>query len=263
MAETSRHDAWQAGESYDVYMGRWSRRVAPLFLARIGADPGLDWLDVGCGTGALSSAILALCDPLEVVGVDQSEAHVAWTAAHVDDGRARGGVADAAHLPSVTVDVTVSGLVLNFLPDAGAALGAMCERAPAGVVAAYVWDYADRMDLMRHFWNVAVTLDPAADFDETVRFPICHPDRLRALWEDGGLTEVAVGAIDVPTVFRDFDDYWAPFLGGQGVAPAYVMSLDEQRRQELRERLRASVPVVGDGTVRLMARALAVRGRTG
>ena len=197
------------------------------------------------------------------MGVDQSEAHVAWAAANVDDNRARFVVADAAHLPAVAVDVVVSGLVLNFLPDAGAALGAMCERAPAGVVAAYVWDYADRMDLMRHFWNVAVTLDPAADFDETVRFPICHPDRLRALWEDGGLTEVAVGAIDVPTVFRDFDDYWAPFLGGQGVAPAYVMSLDDQRRQELRERLRASVPVAGDGTVRLMARALAVRGCTG
>lgn len=254
---------WADGDAYELYIGRWSRLVARDFLRWLSPGPRLRWLDVGCGTGALSSAILALCDPREVVGVDKSEAHVAWTAAHVDDGRARFVVADAAHLPSVTVDVVVSGLVLNFLPDAGAALGAMCERAPAGTVAAYVWDYADRMDLMRHFWNVAVTLDPAADFDETVRFPICHPDRLRALWEDGGLTEVAVGAIDVPTVFRDFDDYWAPFLGGQGVAPAYVMSLDEQRRQELRERLRASVPVAEDGTVRLMARALAVLGRTG
>ena len=252
---------WGDGDAYELYVGRWSRLVARHFLRWVGAGPRLRWLDVGCGTGALSAAILAQCDPVEVVGVDQSGAHVAWTAAHLDDHRARFSVADAAHLPAITVDVVVSGLVLNFLPDAGAAVRAMCERAPAGTVAAYVWDYAGRMDLMRHFWDAAGSLDPAAAVDEAVRFPICHPDRLRALWQDAGLTDVAVEAIDVPTVFRDFDDYWAPFLGGQGVAPAYAMSLDEERRQELRERLRATVPAAEDGTVRLIARALAVRGR--
>ena len=254
---------WANGDAYELYVGRWSRLVARDFLSWVGAGPRRRWLDVGCGTGALSAAIVAQCDPLEVLGVDQSEAHVAWTAAHVDDHRARFVVADAGHLPAVTVDVVVSGLVLNFLPDAGAALEAMRARAPAGVVAAYVWDYAGRMDVMRHFWDAAVSLDPAADLDEGARFPICHPDRLRALWEGAGLADVAVHAIDVPTVFRDFDDYWAPFLGGQGVAPAYAMSLDEERRRQLRERLRATVPASEDGTIRLVARALAVRGHAG
>jgi trans-aconitate methyltransferase len=254
---------WADGDAYELYVGRWSRLVARDFLRWVGAGPRLRWLDVGCGTGALSAAILDRCDPIEVVGVDRSEAHVAWTAADVDDDRARFLVADAADLPAVTVDVVVSGLVLNFLPDAGAALEAMCERAPAGTVAAYVWDYAGRMDLMRHFWEAAGSLDPDARLDEAARFPICHPDRLGALWQDAGLGDVEVQAIDVPTVFRDFDDYWAPFLGGQGVAPAYAMSLDEESRQQLRDRLRETVPVAEDGTVRLMARALAVRGRTG
>jgi SAM-dependent methyltransferase len=254
---------WADGDAYELYVGRWSRLVARHFLRWVGAGPGLRWLDIGCGTGALSAAILAQCDPVEVVGVDPSEAHVAWTAAHVVDQRARFLVADAAQLPAVTVDVVVSGLVLNFLPDAGAALGAMCERAPAGIVAAYVWDYAGRMDLMRHFWDAAGSLDPAAAIDEAARFRICHPDRLGALWRGAGLADVAVDAIDVPTVFRHFDDYWAPFLGGQGVAPAYAMSLDEDRRQQLRDRLEATVPVAEDGTVRLIARALAVRGRAG
>ena len=254
---------WADGDAYELYVGRWSRLVARDFLRWVGAGPRLRWLDVGCGTGALSAAILAECDPLEVVGVDRSEAHVAWTSAHVHDDRARFAVADAADLPAVTVDVVVSGLVLNFLPDAGAALRAMRERAPAGTVAAYVWDYAGRMDLMRYFWDAAGSLDPDSGLDEALRFPICHPDRLRGLWEDAGFADVAVQAIDVPTVFRDFDDYWAPFLGGQGPAPEYAMSLDEERRQQLRERLRATVPVAEDGTVRLIARALAVRGRAG
>lgn len=254
---------WADGDAYELYVGRWSRLVARNFLSWVGAGPRRRWLDVGCGTGALSAAILAHCDPIEVMGVDRSEAHVAWTAAHVDDDRARFVVADATQLPAVTFDVVVSGLVLNFLPDAGAALDAMRERAPAGVVAAYVWDYAGRMDLVRHFWDAAGTLDPSAARDEAARFPICHPERLRDLWQDAGLVDVAVQAIDVPIVFRDFDDYWAPFLGGQGVAPAYVMSLDEERRLKLREHLQATVPVADDGTVRLVARALAVRGRAG
>lgn len=254
---------WANGDAYELYIGRWSRLVAREFLTWVAAGPRRRWLDVGCGTGALSAAILAQCDPTEVVGVDRSEAHVAWTAAALHDERARFLVADAAHLPEVTVDVVVSGLVLNFLPDAGAALAAMRQRAPAGVVAAYVWDYAGRMDLMRYFWDAAGALDPSAALDEAARFPICHPDRLRTLWEDAGLTDVAVRAIDVPTVFGDFDDFWAPFLGGQGPAPEYAMSLDEERRLQLRERLRATVPVAADGAIRLIARALAVRGCAG
>ena len=93
---------WADGDAYELYVGRWSRLVARDFLRWVGAGPGLRWLDVGCGTGALSSAILAQCDPVEVVGVDQSEAHVAWTAADIDDDRARFLVADAARLPEVT-----------------------------------------------------------------------------------------------------------------------------------------------------------------
>jgi hypothetical protein len=137
----------------------------------------------------------------------------------------------------------------------------MRDAAPHGLVAAYVWDYAGRMELMRHFWNAAVALDSTAEeLDEGVRFPICHPDRLEAVWRDAGLSDVASRPIDVPTVFRDFDDYWSPFLGGQGPAPAYAMSLNAEDRRALRERLRARLPMADDGSIRLTARAWAVRG---
>jgi hypothetical protein len=115
---------------------------------------------------------------------------------------------------------------------------------------------------MRHFWDAAGSLDPAAlPLDEGRRFPICRPEPLAALFRDAGLAEVDVRALDVPTVFRDFDDYWTPFLGGQGPAPGYCSSLDEARRTTLRERIRARLPVQPDGRIPLTARAWAARGR--
>jgi hypothetical protein len=133
---------------------------------------------------------------------------------------------------------------------------------PEGLVAAYVWDYAGKMELMRHFWNAAVELDRAAmELDEGRRFPLCQPSPLTELFTQAGLREVQVLPIDVPTRFRDFDDYWTPFLGGQGPAPGYAMSLSEERREVLRDRIRARLPIASDGSIELIARAWAVRGR--
>lgn len=255
---------WASGGSYESYMGRWSRVVAVRFLDWLGAEPRQRWLDLGCGTGALTAAVLARCDPVEVVGVDPSEDYVAWATAHVDDDRARFVVGDAARLPAGSPDVVVSGLALNFVPDPDAALAAVRWRAPEATMAAYVWDYAGRMELLRRFWDAAVVLDPAAaDLDEGARFPMCRPERLEALWHDAGLRDVTTAAIDVDAVFAGFDDYWTPFLGGQGPAPGYVASLDDRHRAELRERVLGSLPVAPDGSVTLTARAWAVRGRPG
>ena len=128
-------------------------------------------------------------------------------------------------------------------------------------MAAYLWDYAEGMQMMRRFWDAAAALDPAAqEQDEGRRFPLCRPGPLRALFEEAGLRSVEVAAIEVPTVFRDFDDYWTPFLSGQAPAPGYCMSLNEDRRAALRERLRTSLPAEPDGRIRLTARAWAARG---
>ncbi len=246
------------------YVGRWSQLVAREFLAWLNVPPGSRWLDVGCGTGALSQTILAVTSPAALRGVDASEGYVAYAREQVRDSRATFAVADARALPEETAayDAVVSGLVLNFVlePERAAAEMARVAR-PGGVVAAYVWDYAGQMQLMRHFWDAAVALDPAAyDLDEGVRFSLCRPEPLMALFRNAGLGDVAVRAIDVPTVFRDFDDYWSPFLGGQAPAPGYAMSLDEERRAALRERIRAGLPFAPDGSIHLTARALAVRG---
>jgi hypothetical protein len=129
-------------------------------------------------------------------------------------------------------------------------------------VGAYVWDYAGRMDLIRRFFDVAIELDPAAiEADEGPRFPICRPGPLGEALVAAGLSAVEVRAIDIPTVFRDFDDYWTPFLSGVGVAPAYAMRLEETHRDALRDRLRATLPTKPDGSIHLLARAWAARGR--
>lgn len=255
-------DVWAAGDAYEAYVGRWSRRVAEAFLHRLDVPSGARWLDAGCGTGALTAAILATEDPAEVVGVDPSEGFLTTARARIDDGRATflAGDAQALPLPDNRVDAVVTGLVLNFVPDPGAAVAEFVRvTVPGGTTAAYVWDYAEGMGMMRQFWDAAALHDPAAA-DEGPRFPLCRPEPLRRLWDAAGLHDPTVTAIEVPTVFADFDDYWTPFLGGQGPAPAYVMSLPEDERAALRELLRARLPARPDGSIPLTARAWAIWG---
>src|SRR5204863_7587772 len=175
-------------------------------------------------------------------------------------------VADARALPvkDHSVDAVVSGLVLNFVPEPELALAEMVRSARVGgTVATYVWDYADKMDVIRHFWDAAVLLDDAAtDLDEGRRFPVCNPEPLTQLFSDAGLKDVQVRSIDVPAQFRDFDDYWTPFLGGQGPAPSYLATMESTRLDTLRFAIQDSLPVKRDGSIRLTARAWAVKGRT-
>lgn len=256
-------DRWERGDPYERYVGRWSRRVAPAFLEWLDVPAGLRWLDVGCGTGALSAAIVGACSPASVDAVEPSEGFLQSARSNLGD-RVALHAANATSIPlrDDAVDVVVSALVLNFVPDARAALAEMQRVcADGGTVAAYVWDYAGRMDLMRYFWDAAVALDPAiAKLDEGARFPVCRPDALRSLFAAAGLDAIDVTALDVATRFADFDDYWSPFLGGNGPAPAYAMSLDASARERLRERIAARLPISADGSIDLLARAWAVRG---
>lgn len=254
---------WASGNLYEPYVGRWSRLVTREFLDWLDAPAGIDWLDVGCGTGVVAEAIAERCAPRRLTGIDPSAGFLDFARRRLNDAGAELHQADARELPfaAAQFDRVVSGLVLNFVPDPALAVAEMARVVRSGgEVALYVWDYAGRMELMRHFWDAAIALDPLAlELDEGRRSPICKPEPLRLLFEEAGFDEVETRPIDVPTTFRDFDDYWSPFLGGQAPAPAYCMSLTEQQRIELRERLRASLPTQADGSVCLVARAWAVR----
>lgn len=257
-------EVWASGDAYERYIGRWSRPVARAFLDWLAVPSGDRWLDVGCGTGALSWTILGDASPALVAGIDSSQDYVAYASTREPSSPGSFTVGDAQSLPFVdgSFDVAVSGLMLNFLPAPDRAVHEMARVArPGGTVAVYVWDYTVGMQLIRHFWDAAIALNPGArHLDEGMRFPLCQPGPLSELFHAAGLDNVQMRAVVVPTVFRDFDDYWSPFLGGQGPAPGYAMSLVGPQRAELQQRLRDQLPVEPDGSIHLAARAWAVRG---
>jgi len=245
-------------------MGRWSPRLAELFVPWLNIPPGSTWLDVGCGTGALSRTILALAAPSRLLGVDPSEAFIEFAGEKTNDPKAEFKVGSAQDLPveDESFDAAASSLVLNFLPDPAAALEEI-KRAvrPGRMIGAYVWDYADGMRMLRIFWDAAIALDPAAaDLDEGVRFPLCNPRSLAKLFDSAVLHRVETFALEFTMQFSDFEDYWQPFTGVQGPAPGYLAKLPPEKQEALREEVRGRLPANADGSISLGARAWAVKG---
>jgi len=257
-------ESWDSGLAYERYVGRWSRMMAREFLHWLALPGGFAWADIGCGTGALSSTILESCAPAMVRGVDASEGFLAQARQNIHDPRADFQPGDAAALPlsSGAFDAAVSGLMLNFVPDALAVVREMARvTRPGGCVAAYVWDYSGGMQMMRAFWDVAIAVDPAsAALDEAERFPLCSPGPLQGLFEAAGLQPVAVRALDIPTVFQDFDDLWNPLLGRAGPAPTYLAGVSAEVRERIRQELQEWLTPGADGRIALSARAWAVKG---
>ncbi len=264
MTPSTQNDAWNAGDSYEAFMGRWSRKVASRFLPWLGAGETLDWLEVGCGTGALSATILARCNPRSLIGIEQSAGFVATAQQNVTDARAAFQLGDGQALPldDNSRDVVTSALVLNFIPDIPKALSEMRRVArPGGAVAFYVWDYpGGGLEFVRAFWRAATALDPnASGFAENTRFQFCTPHGLTELAQAAGLQAIECTALEVPTVFEDFENYWRPFTLGTGPAPGYCVSLADDARERLREKLHGDLPRREDGAIALRAKAWAIK----
>jgi SAM-dependent methyltransferase len=254
---------WSDGEAYERFMGRWSRLLADAAVGWLDPEPGARWVDVGSGTGALTEAVLHGAAPAELVAVDPAAAFTERARARLGDERVvvLTGVAEDLPLQSGTADYVVSSLVLNFVGDPAKALREMVRVArPGGTVACAVWDYAEGMQMLRIFWDAAVARDPAAMELDEARFPVCRPGALGEVFAAAGLVDVELGELTVPTVFADVDDYWQPFLGGQGAVAGYLTRLDGAARGALADEVRRRLPVDDDGAVRLSARAWCARG---
>jgi SAM-dependent methyltransferase len=258
-------DRWTSGSHYDQWMGRWSRLLAHEFLKWLNLPAGLLWLDICCGSGVITEAVVASSVPASVVGVDVSVEQIGFARQHRVHPNVTFETADAMALPfpDASFDVAICGLGLNYVPDPARGLEEFCRvTRPAGTVAVYVWDYVLGARFLREFWDAATAIDPAAAaFDQALRFPVCTPEGLRSIFEQAKLQELSLTALDVVTRFTSFDDYWGPLLTGQGSAPNYLATRDKKIQAEIREHLRAVLPADAQGAIELPARAWAIRGK--
>ena len=248
------------GDAYELYMGRWSRRLAAAYVEFAGVKDGERVLDVGTGTGALAAALAAMTRTSQIVGIDPSAGFISHAGNRLSSPRVRFETGDAQALPypAAAFDQVLSLLALNFVPDHEKALREMRRVArPGGTVSACVWDYGDGMESLRLFWDAAVELDPAAAPKHERNMKLCRKGELGALWRKAALAEVREDALVIEQAFSSFDDYWGPFLAGTGPGGAYVASLDEARRKQLEARLRSRL---ADGAFTLRARAWCARG---
>jgi len=260
----SKPGLWGDTDAYENYMGRWSQKVAPLFLKWLDAQTNKSWVDIGCGTGGLTELIATTCKTCSIVGVDTVEGFIKIARDRVENAEFHVGSADNLDMPSNSIDYAVSGLVLNFVPDPHAAIKEMVRVVrPGGSVALYVWDYAGHMQIMRYFFDTAVLFDAhSADFDDGIKAPICRPLALKEAFVSAGLTDISVNPLDITTQFDNFDEYWSPFLGGVGSAPKYCVSLNESVRNKIKEAIKEKLPTGPEGEILLAARAWAIRGAT-
>lgn len=254
--------AWSSADAYEPFMGRWSRRLADAAIGWAAPEPGLRWLDVGSGTGALSDAIVRGADPASTVGIDPAQSYVDAARARLPEARFEVGGAGDLPFEDSSFDQAACGLVLNFVPDVEAVLAEVSRvLVPDGRLIAYLWDYDGGMQMLRSAWDAATALDPtASEFDEAEHYTLCYDGALAAALTEAGYRDVRSDSIQIEQPFADFDDYWRPFLGGQGPAPGYIATLDDQAREALRVLLFQTHLPSGDGPFTLTAKAWIVSG---
>jgi len=252
-------------DAYERFMGRWSRQLAPALVAYSEVNDGGDVLDVGSGTGALAFAVRDATTTTRVHGIDLSPEYVSYASSSNVDARVRFEVGDAQALQQRdgAFDRTISLLVLNFVPEPRRAVAEMMRvTRPGGIVSSAVWDYGDGMEMLRSFWDEATALDRAIAQRDEQQMPLCKQGELAALFREAKLEAVSETGLVVRMQFSSFDDYWEPFLLGQGPAGAYVAELAPERRSTLRERLRTRLLGRGgsDRPFELKGRAWAAKG---
>ena len=249
------------GAAYERFMGKWSQLAGETFLDWLAPEPGLRWLDVGCGNGAFTEMLVERCAPASVRGIDPSEEQLDFARTRPVSRVAQFCQGDAMALPfpDDTFDAAVMPLVIFFVPDPAKGVAEMARVVcPGGTVTAYAWDMGgggfpyEALQVEMRGLGVAVPVPPSPGASRI--------DAMRDLWTGAGLDAVETREITVQRTFADFADYWATILGGASVGPG-LAALASGDLALLRARMRARLPADATGRVTCSARAHAVKGR--
>jgi ubiquinone/menaquinone biosynthesis C-methylase UbiE len=260
--------AFQDGRAYERFMGRWSRLTGRLFLDWLQMPFHMRWLDVGCGTGALTEAIAANCTPELIIAFDPSEQQIAYARSRIQDERITIKIGNATSIDARNheFDVAASALVLNFIPDQRRAVSEMARVVrPGGAVAAYVWDFAGGRHVTQHLSEALAVVAPEAERAARAaqRADTTSREALSQLFQSAGLARVETRSLDIVIEFEDFDDYWDANTGL--ISPISVIgtaqgSLSPTQLDALKQSLRDSLRVSSNESIAFPARAWAVRG---
>jgi ubiquinone/menaquinone biosynthesis C-methylase UbiE len=244
----SMFNARDAG-NYERLMGRWSRRLAPLFIDHAGIANGENVIEVGCGTGSLTFTLPQKAALTRLTAIDHSEIYLAAAKARNNDPRINLEQGDgcALRFPDASFDRALSMLVLpSVLPQPELMVAEMAEMRrvtrPGGVVAAAFWDSPGGSPSQRMLWDTAAGLDEAAAEarDRTIGRPIYAPGALPRMWAEAGLVDIDQRSLMIRMDFADFADYWQPFASGEGALGAYVANLHDGARDRLEKSLRSA-----------------------
>jgi SAM-dependent methyltransferase len=253
--------ATTAAEAYDDHVGRYGAQLAAGLIGAAGVRPDDRALDVGCGPGALTSALAELLGPDDVAAIDPSEAFVAACRARVPGADIRVGSGERLPFAADAFDVVLAQLVVQLMDERNAGVREMVRVAkPGGTVAACVWD-SRTMPLLRAFWDAALEVAPdrAGAIDDGRRVGYERSDDLSTLWTSCGLADVSTGELHVSADYASFDELWRPFATGVGHSGACYASLERAGQAAVRSSAhrRLGSP---DGAFTLTARAWWVRG---